>query len=158
VNWSLLLGFIGGLAAVGLKGAVDLFFEHRRDKKAARAAARLMMEELARGFRYCNQLAQWDGNPHYPFDKPWPLEVWRDHASLLATTLDPFDWARVATAYRTIEATEIDHGPLRRLTPLDELSRTELKRRAAWISEGLDVLVRIAGGPPNLRRELPERP
>src|SRR5439155_17163597 len=97
MNWSLLVGFIGGLAAVGLKGTVDFFFETNRDKKAARAAARLMMEELGRAFRYCNQLAQVDGHREYPFDNPWPLEVWHEHASLLATTLDPYDWAKVAT-------------------------------------------------------------
>jgi hypothetical protein len=32
VNWSLLVGFVGGLAAVGLKGGVDLYFDRQREK------------------------------------------------------------------------------------------------------------------------------
>jgi hypothetical protein len=116
VNWSLLVGFVGGLAAVGLKGAVDFFFDRSRERRAARAAARLMMEELGRGFRYCNQLRHWDGDPDYPFETPWPLDVWREHAALLAATVDPYDWSRVATAYRTLGKMETDFGVPRLVT------------------------------------------
>jgi hypothetical protein len=115
-----------------------------------------MMEELGRAFRFCNQLAGWDGSVQYPFDIPWPLDVWKQHASLLAATLNPYDWAKVATAYRMAASLEGDYGQAP--APPDRFGRQELHKLADWILDGINVLSRVAGGPPNLKEPTPDAP
>lgn len=98
---TLLLGFIGGLAAVALKGAVDFYFEWRRERRALQSAARLIayeFEVIALWASLSVEQRRWLPPGRWVFDQ----ELWREAKGILASSLSPNDWRLVLGAYSNV--------------------------------------------------------
>jgi hypothetical protein len=96
-----LWGFVGGLAAVGLRALVDLGLEERRLRREARAAARIVVDEVAWALIYID-IAKEDrrfNDPQSDLDVP----SWMEHRALLAKAIgDPRDWLQLQLAMDSI--------------------------------------------------------
>ena len=102
---TLLIGFLGGIAAVALKGLVDLHFERRRDFRSVRAAVRLVDLEFSSTSVWLDVSiddARWMEPDHYVFDHA----TWRENKALLASALTDQQWRRVSWGYRAVLSCE----------------------------------------------------
>jgi hypothetical protein len=123
--WTALLAFGGGVAAVALKGYVDLSLERRREGRARQVAARLVFEELwtaSEGISADLFLGD------VPSVEIFSSSAWNEHKALVGAALDFEDWRLVIVGYDAVEdarrlcAVQLevrDELPLPRGAPLD---------------------------------------
>jgi hypothetical protein len=101
----LILGFIGGVVAVGLKGVIDFYFERRREHRTVRSACRLLAHELFAAGVYTSIVLdgdEWWDRADVDFDH----EVWSNNKGFLASSLKDREWSRLSWAYRDLKAME----------------------------------------------------
>jgi hypothetical protein len=101
---SVLFGFLGGLAAVALKGWVDYLLEARRERRATRAATRLVTAELSNWaiwIRYVLHVEEW-APPVRDSSFAW----WDEHRGLLAANVPGHTWDAITSAYALIHDVE----------------------------------------------------
>jgi hypothetical protein len=131
-----LLAFIGGVIAVALKGWVDYALEERRERKAARAVARLMTSELGTARVYLwsvanarDEVGWWSKEP-----SPFLTPAWGEHRYVLAATAEPFDWRKIDRAYSGVARFELSWEKATRETGIGPaLNDTE----RAWVEDGV---------------------
>jgi hypothetical protein len=93
-----LLGFLGGLLAVALKGWVDYALAARRERKPLRAALRLLADEASDAHAGIQQLlkrGEWDAVP--------VATTWPENRVLLASHLDELGWPLAINIHLRIE-------------------------------------------------------
>lgn len=99
------LGFVAGVATLALKAALDFYFERRRERRAVRAAARLVGHELGSASIWLQTVAgagRWMTPEGWAFDH----DVWRENKTLLAMALTDARWLTMATGYREVQLAE----------------------------------------------------
>lgn len=152
----LLFGFVGGVAAIALKGAVDFYFEWRRERRELRAAARLLGHELEIFELWLDvsvRHQQWIPPESWTFD----LEVWRDAKSLLASSLGPQDWLAVTKAYRDVGLAKESYEGARE-SGRHDLSADQMELVRGYqvgVARGAEILESVAGK--TLRSQLLQR-
>lgn len=108
-----LLAFLGGVAAVGVKGWVDLALERRRERLAARAAARLLRDEFSVVELWGHAMAheeEWFelGAEHDYGDRGFDHDTWREQRAVLAPALDDEMWGMISAGYYALRNLESD--------------------------------------------------
>lgn len=104
LNWSLLLGFLGGIAAVALKGAVDFYFARRLERRTVRAAARLVGHEYDYFALWLDMVSEGEWIP--PGEWAFDVELWRESKMTLAAALNRNHWREVVSARRWVAQAE----------------------------------------------------
>lgn len=103
-----LVGFLGGLAAVALKSYVDVAFERQRERKSIRVAARLVAHELSNACLWLDMVIdsrRWEVPEAFVFNH----DVWRSHKETLAH-LSWEEWVTIESGYRTLKMVEADYA------------------------------------------------
>jgi hypothetical protein len=145
----LVLGFIGGLAAVALKGGVDFYFEWRRDRRALRSAARLLGHELEMvdlwlALSIADQA--WVPPGTWIFDR----DVWRETKATLASGVSAEVWRSVEAAYRSVGLAEEAFAGAQSAGRRDlgsEQTREMVEGYTTAIAAGADALRRVSQVP-----------
>jgi hypothetical protein len=143
----LVIGFIGGLAAIALKGSVDFWFERRRERRAVRGAARLLAHEFDFFALWLDMVIDggvWEEPEDWTFDR----EVWKDTKTLLASGLPDRFWGVVTTGYRGVGQIDTLRAQAREeaRTTVDERNDLQLVRMYRDDAEAAaDALDRTAG-------------
>lgn len=100
---SLLIGFVGGLFAIFAKGAVDYWFERRREIRALKSAARLVRDEIETAHAYADVVlgaTTWM-TPEEPFTLT--TEAWDQSRELFASPrVNDQTWTALALAARAV--------------------------------------------------------
>jgi hypothetical protein len=139
VTWSILFGFLGGVTAVATKGAVDFYFERRREERAVRASARLVRDQMENVSRWAGVMVE---GASYSPPGSWAFDhaVWSESKALLAASLGPSEWSTVAHAHRCVGAIE---DLVVAETPdggVDGLNRAILESYIEIVGRGSDAL------------------
>jgi hypothetical protein len=94
-----LFGFLGGLAAVALKGSVDYWFERQRGQRSMRASLRLVVDEA---------LDVKAGATNMIAERTWTEiaeprhEAWKENRIALASQLSTDDWLDAVTLHSAL--------------------------------------------------------
>jgi len=92
------LTFCGQLINEGIRGRRERESEEKRDTKALRLAARLVMEELAEANTLIEQAAR--TGRYWRAPRQIPTETWNQYRTDLAIAIEvPLDWRIVTAAY-----------------------------------------------------------
>jgi hypothetical protein len=106
------LPLIGVVIGAVLGGGVAFLLDRRREQRAARAALRLVVEELRRTRLSWGRVAgEWKEAPTAETadrliaelqGKRWATAQWKNHQEVLAASLSRENWEAVADAYQLI--------------------------------------------------------
>ena len=136
-----ILGFLGGLAAVALSGFVQLIIESRRERRALRAALRLLEDEYEHAvaaIRNVLEQGRWWETPDDPVET-----AWTESRELLALSVSRSDWYMLIAAREHVRnfAMRTHIAALEERTALDDDERRELERR----TKVLNVVIKRLG-------------
>jgi hypothetical protein len=134
--WTALIAFVGGVAAVALKGYVDYIFERRRERRERQLAARLVYDELWSASTGIE--ASFFGR-RIPSEEDFPTTAWNEHnRALISAALDFEHWRLVVYGYDSVaEAREMCERERRRHPDNNDLPLSE-RRLDDRFAEGLD--------------------
>jgi hypothetical protein len=134
---------VGGL----LSAATTLGVERVRERREARAAARLVHYELVQ------IVSQVELALHVravlPLTNPIPTSAWREQQPVLARTFDAQTWRALLSAYSVLSAIAAKYGEGRvdPRTPLDEEALTLVRLAIQAVKRAMGALAPLAGVP-----------
>jgi hypothetical protein len=125
----LLAALVGGFAGALVTGGLSAWLEHRHNRRALRAAARLVAGEL-RTIESRLHTAVASGTWRELRARPLGHEEWDEHRGSCASHLPLEPWAELEHAYRLMDSINAAAGPRHESERLTELDRELLEAAA----------------------------
>jgi hypothetical protein len=128
-------GLIGVVVGGLLAGGAEYVMQRRRERRDARAAARLLAEQLRRAIAFIHSELR-------PVASDWAsgafgdveMEVWHHNRGILASALETAEWEGIAEAFEVVDALKKERWP-----------REKQEEAIESIDTGLRALGRVAG-------------
>lgn len=138
-----IFGLIGVVVGAIISGGAKFLLEKRKERVAARVAARLVRDDLYEATCWIeDSLAE--GRWVKPLAKRISSQSWIDQRSFLAAAMPYSDYAAAGSAYRAAE--DINNWLSSGDSSLD-LTETDRERFSLWLEDlrnGLQALLRVA--------------
>jgi hypothetical protein len=125
----LLAALVGGFAGALITGGLDAWHEHQRNRRALRAAARLVAGEL-RTIESRLHVTAASGTWRELRRRPLGHEEWDEHRGSFAAELPRERWADLDAAYRLVFSVNAACEPNRESERLTEVERELLESAA----------------------------
>jgi hypothetical protein len=138
-----IFGLIGVVVGGLISGGLSLILEWRKERVAARVAARLIREDLlpvSLGIEDVFGGRAWLRDP----DRRSREQSWVEHRSRLATVMKYEDYAAVVQAQIAADRFEAWFAKIADRSRLDESDRNQLRSWNAEVGDGLSRLLEVA--------------
>jgi hypothetical protein len=142
---------LGGVLLGGLlTGAVTYVLESKRERKAIRAAARVLIDAIKSPMINTQVLLEdgrWFVAPGDDARKHFSTELWEEHRQLLAAGLSPDGWRAVSNAFRSLRGLGAIFAQRSSEDPPDEARRFDIDILYKNVEASAGALARVADLP-----------